>query len=57
MEETNSNDSACPLMAGFDTATLVSVCRACLKNFFFFFFADVYLLIAPALTGRGRISQ
>ncbi len=52
MEENNSNDSACPLMAGFYTATLVSVFRACLK-----IFADVYLLIAPALTGRGRISQ
>ncbi len=28
------------------------VSRACL-----IFFADVYLLIAPALTWRGRISQ
>ncbi len=51
MEENNSNDSTCPLMAGFYTATLVSVSRV-FKNF-----ADVYLLIAPALTGRGRISQ
>ncbi len=31
MEENNSNDSACPLMAGFYTATLVSVFRACLQ--------------------------
>ncbi len=52
MEENNSNDSTCPLMAGFYTATLVRVFRSVFKNV-----ADVYLLIAPALTGRGRISQ
>ncbi len=60
MEETDSNDSTGPLMARFYAATPV---RVSLARVFFVFFrkkkiiADVYLLIAPALTWRGRISQ
>ncbi len=53
MEENNSNDSTDLLMARFYTATLVSVSLVSLK----ICFADVYLLNAPALTWRGRISQ
>ncbi len=46
MEENNSNDSACPLMARFYSTTLVSVYLARV----YIFFADVYLLIATDLT-------
>ncbi len=52
MEENNSNDSTGPLMAILHSNAGQRVSRACL-----IFFADVYLLIAPALTWRGRISQ
>ncbi len=54
MGENNSNDSTGPLMAEFYTATLVTVSLA---RVYIFFFADVYLLNAPALTWRGRASQ
>ncbi len=55
MEENDSNDSTGPLMARFYAATPVPV--SLVRVLFLEKIADVYLLIAPALTWRGRISQ
>ncbi len=55
MEENNSNDSTGPLMAIWRRNAGSRVSSACF--FFFKQIADVYLLIAAALTWRGRISQ
>ncbi len=57
MEENNSNDSTGPLMAIWRRNAGSRVSSACFIYLFFKQIADVYLLIAPALTWRGRISQ
>ncbi len=52
MEENNSNDSTLSLNGRILHRNAGPRVSRVFKNV-----ADVYLLIAPALTGRGRISQ